>query len=56
MFLVLFRLHHNRVLVAGPVGLGPLLTAVGRRAGLTEKESAGFAQRDPTPGRPVDLD
>ena len=44
------------VLPEGRVGLGSLLTAVGRRAGLTEKESAGFAQRDPTPGRPVDLD
>ena len=44
------------VLPEGRVGLGSLLTTVGRRAGLTEKESAGFAQRDPTPGRPVDLE
>lgn len=34
------------VLPQGRVALGSLLTAVGRRAGLTEKESAGFAQHD----------
>ena len=44
------------VLPEGRVGLGSLLTAVGRRAGLTEKESAAFAQRDTTPARPVDLE
>ena len=44
------------VLPEGRVGLGSLLTAVGRRAGLTEKESAGFAQRDPIPSRRVDLE
>ena len=44
------------VLPEGRVGLGSLLTAIGRRAGLTEKQSTGFAQRDPTPGRPVDLE
>ncbi len=44
------------VLPEGRVGLGSLLTAVGRRAGLTDEESAGFAQRDATPGRPVDLE
>ncbi len=44
------------VLPEGRVGLGSLLTAVGRRAGLTEEESAGFAQRDATSGRPVDLE
>ena len=44
------------VLPEGRVGLGSLLTAVGRRAGLTDEESAGFAHRDATPGRPVDLE
>ena len=44
------------VLPEGRVGLGSLLSAVGRRAGLTEKESAGFAQRDPIPGHRVDLE
>ena len=44
------------VLPEGRVGLGSLLTAVGRRTGLTEEEFAGFAQRDATPGRPVDLE
>ncbi len=44
------------VLPEGRIGLGSLLTAVGRRAGLTNEESAGFAQRDATPGRPVDLE
>ena len=44
------------VLPEGRVGLGSLLNAVGRRAGLTEEESAGFAQRDATPGHPVDLE
>ncbi len=40
------------VLTEGRVGLGSLLTAIGRRAGLTEKQSTGFAQRDPSPGAP----
>ena len=44
------------VLPEGRVGLGSLLTAVGRRAGLTEEESAAFAKRDTTPARPVDLE
>ena len=44
------------VLPEGRVGLGSLLTAVGRRTGLTEDESAAFAQRDTTPARPVDLE
>ena len=44
------------VLPEGRVGLGSLLTNVGRRAGLTEEESATFAQRDTTPARPVDLE
>ena len=41
------------VLPEGRVGLGSLLTAVGRRAGLTEEESTSFEQRDTTPGRPL---
>ncbi len=44
------------VLPEGRVGLGSLLTAIGRRAGLTEKQSAGFAQRAPGRGHPVDLE
>ena len=44
------------VLPEGRVGLGSLLTDVGRRAGLTKEESAGFARRDTAPGRPVDLE
>ena len=44
------------VLPEGRVALGSLLTGVGRRAGLTEEESTGFAQRDTAPARPVDLE
>ena len=44
------------VLPEGRVGLGSLLTAVGRRAKLTDDESAGFAQRDSAPGLPLDLE
>ncbi|MCE2482950.1 MAG: Arc family DNA-binding protein [Alphaproteobacteria bacterium] len=44
------------VLPEGRVGLGSLLTAVGRRAGLTKEDSAGFSPRDTAPGRPVDLE
>ena len=44
------------VLPDGRVGLGSLLTAVGRRAKLSDEESAAFAQRDSAPGRPVDLE
>ena len=44
------------ILPEGRVGLGSLLTNVGRRAGLTEEESATFAQRDTTPARLVDLE
>ena len=44
------------VLPEGRVGLGALLTEVGRRAALTEEEAARFAQREPEPGRPVDLE
>ncbi len=36
--------------------LGTLLTAVGRRAGLTDEEFANFAQRDSAPARPIDLE
>ena len=44
------------VLPQGRVALGSLLTAVGRRAGLTDDELAGFAQRDAVPARPIDLE
>ena len=44
------------VLPEGRAALGSLLTAVGRRAGLTDEESAGFAQRDTVPARPIDLE
>ena len=44
------------VLPEGRVGLGTLLTAIGRRAGLTEEESAAFAQRDTATARPIDLE
>ena len=44
------------VLPEGRVALGSLLTAVGRRAGLTEEEFASFAQRDPSSARPIDLE
>ena len=42
------------VLPEGRAALGSLLTAVGRRARLTEEEFAGFAQRDADPARPID--
>ena len=44
------------VLPEGRVALGSLLTAVGRRAGLTEEEFASFAQRDTSSARPIDLE
>ena len=44
------------VLPEGRVGLGSLLTAVGRRTGLTDEEFAGFAQRDSAPARPIGLE
>ena len=44
------------VLPEGRAALGSLLTAVGRRAGLTEEEFASFAQRDRSAARPVDLE
>ena len=43
------------VLPEGRVGLGSLLTDVGRRAGLTEEESANFARPDADPAEPIDL-
>ena len=44
------------VLPEGRAALGTLLTAAGRRAGLTDEEFAGFARRDTAPARPIDLD
>ncbi|MXY42361.1 MAG: plasmid stabilization protein [Rhodospirillaceae bacterium] len=44
------------VLPEGRATLGTLLTAVGRRAGLTDEEFAGFAHRDTAPARPIDLE
>lgn len=38
------------------VPLGSVLTAVGRRARLTNEEFANFIQRDPTPNRPIDFE
>ncbi len=42
------------VLPEGRVGLGSLLTDVGRRAGLTEEELANFARADGDPADPID--
>ena len=36
--------------------LGTVLTAIGRAAGLSNDEFAGFAQRDTTPARPIDVE
>ena len=47
---------HEAVLPEGRVGLGSLLSAVGRRAKLTAAESAGFAQRDDAAALPLDLE
>ncbi len=44
------------VLPEGRAALGALLTAVGRRAGLTGDDFPGFAQRDAAPARPIDLE
>ena len=44
------------VLPEGRVGLGSLLTAIGQRAGLTDKEFEGLARRDSAPARPIDLE
>lgn len=49
-------LRQETVLPEGRGGLGSVLTDVGRRARLTNEESAGFARRDTAPGRPVDLE
>ncbi len=43
------------VLPEGRAALGTLLTAVGRRAGLTDEEFADFAQRDTAAAQPIDL-
>jgi len=43
------------VLPEGRVALGALLTAVGRRAALTDEEFAAFARRDSEPAQPIDL-
>lgn len=39
----------------GRIQLGAVLTAVGRRARLTNDEFANFMQRDAAPGRPIDF-
>ncbi|MDE0023079.1 MAG: Arc family DNA-binding protein [Spirochaetaceae bacterium] len=44
------------VLPEGRVGLGSLLSAVGRRAKLTDEESASFARRDNAPALPLDFE
>ncbi|MCY4168443.1 MAG: plasmid stabilization protein [Rhodobacter sp.] len=44
------------VLPEGRAALGSLLTAVGRRAGLTEEEFASLVQRDRSAARPVDFE
>ena len=44
------------VLPEGRAALGSLLTTIGRRAALTEEEFAGFAQRDTSSDRPIDLE
>ena len=40
----------------GRVRLGSRLTAIGRRAALSDEESAAFGQRDTAPARPLDLE
>lgn len=40
----------------GRVKLGSLLADIGRRAKLTDEDSAVFAQRDKTPAQPVSLE
>ena len=44
------------VLPDGRTALGALLTEVGRHAGLTHEEAARFAQREPAPAEPLDLE
>ncbi len=46
----------DMVFQEGRVGLGSLLTAVGRRAGLSEEEFEAFGQRDRAPGRPLGVE
>ncbi|MDE0307155.1 MAG: plasmid stabilization protein [Albidovulum sp.] len=43
------------VLPEGRASLGTLLTAVGRRAKLTDEEFADLARRAAAPARPIDL-
>ena len=40
----------------GRVKLGSLLADIGRRARLSDEDFAVFAQRDKSPGRPVNLE
>lgn len=44
------------VLLEGRGGLGSLLTAIGRRAALSDEEVAAFAQRNKAPTQPLDLE
>ena len=44
------------VLPEGRVGLGSVLTAIGRRAALSDEEFAAFGRRDTAPARPLDLE
>ena len=44
------------VLPEGRVGLGSLLTAIGKRTVLSDKEFAAFGQRDTAPAKPLDLE
>ena len=44
------------VLPDGRIRLGSVLTAVGKRAGLTKEESAGFAKRDTAPVSLIDVE
>ena len=44
------------VLPEGRLGLGSLLAEIGRRARLTEEESANLAPRDRTPAKPIELE
>ena len=44
------------VLPEGRAALGTLLTAIGRRAGLTDEAFSAFARRDSAPARPIDLE
>lgn len=44
------------VLPEGRVGLGSPLTAIGRRAALSDEGFAAFGQRDTDPARPLDLE